>query len=309
MTTIGVDLGGTKVLAAAVAADGTTSDHAKLRTPQEGPAAVVAAVVEAIRRVDPSPSAVGVGVPGPVRGGVMLEAPNLAGFDQPVPFGDMLADALGRRVVVGNDANVGTLGEVRSGAARDASDVLGCWLGTGVGGGLVLDGALRTGPHGTGGELGHVPVQLEEPRRCGCGRLGCLEAYAGRASMAERVQEAIDAGEETALATIKQEKGKDRLTSGVWRKALEAGDPVATRLMDTAVAALGAALAGVVNMVDVEVVVFGGGLADKLGQAHVDRIAAAAAPHLMAPQVARRWVLAELGDDAGVVGAAALARG
>lgn len=306
--TIGVDVGGTKVLAAVVDGFGRASEHAKVPTPTEGAGSVIAAVAELVADLDPDPAAVGVGVPGPVSDGVLLTAPNLQGFHQPVPLARMLSERLQVPVAVGNDANLGTLGEARHGAGQGSRDVLGCWLGTGIGGGLVLDGRLHTGFGGTAGELGHVPVQLDDPPRCGCGRLGCVEAYAGRASLKAQVDRAIADGADTDLPAIMEAKGKDRLTSGVWKKALKQQDPLATRLIARSVAALGAAIAGVINLLDVETVVFGGGLAEKLGQSHADRIREAASPRLMAPDVPRRWVVASLGDDAGVVGAAELAR-
>lgn len=305
---IGVDLGGTKVLVAAVDADGTARAHQKGVTPVGGPEAVIDVIVSAIATVDAAPEAVGVGVPGPVSGGVVLEAPNLEGWGRDVPFGDMLAERLGVPVVVGNDASVGTLGEAVHGAGRGSRDVLGCWLGTGIGGGLVLDGRLRTGFGGAAGELGHVPVEMVSPRRCGCGRWGCVEAYAGRVNMAAVVERLVAEGGSTALHDLRDDKGKHRFTSGVWKAALKAGDEVATTVVGEAVAALSMALAGVINVLDLETIVFGGGLAEKLGQDHVDRIAEATTPRLMTPDVERRWVLATLGDDAGVVGAAHLAR-
>ncbi len=309
-THIGVDLGGTKVLAARVDQDGRAEGHVKQVTPVEGPDAVVAAIAEAVEAIaadtDDPVVGVGVGAPGPISDGVMLHAPNLSGFDDAVPLGAMLEDRLGLPVELGNDANVGTFGEARFGAATGGTIVLGCWLGTGIGGGLVIDGRVHHGSSGTAGELGHVPVSVEGGRWCGCGRQGCVEAYAGRASMAAAVQEAIAAGERTSLPTIMASKGKDRLTSGVWKRALRDGDPLAVRLMEESVAALGVAIAGVINVLDVDTIVFGGGLAEKLGQEHVDRIADAVRPRLIAPEVPRRWVLAELGDDSGVIGAAAL---
>lgn len=305
---IGVDLGGTKVLVAAVDEDGTASAHEKGVTPVDGPEAVLDVIATAIASVDATPSAVGVGVPGPVSGGVVLEAPNLHGWGPDVPFGDMLAERLGVPVVLGNDANVGTLGEAVHGAGQGSRDVLGCWLGTGIGGGLVLDGRLRTGSSGAAGELGHVPVEMTTPRRCGCGRWGCVEAYAGRANMEAMVERLVAEGGSTQMYELREEKGKNRFTSGVWKAALKAGDEVATAVVDEAVGALSMALAGVINMLDLQTIVFGGGLAEKLGQDHVDRIAEATTPRLMTPDVERRWVVATLGDDAGVVGAAQLAR-
>ena len=307
-TVIGVDLGGTKVLVAAVEEDGTASRHEKGVTPIGGPEAVLDVIATAIASVDATPAAVGVGVPGPVSDGVVLEAPNLEGWPPEVPFGDMLADRLGVPVVLGNDANVGTLGEAVHGAGRGSSDVLGCWLGTGIGGGLVLSGRLHEGISGTAGELGHVPVEMTTPRRCGCGRWGCVEAYAGRANMEAMIERLVAEGHSTQMYDLMEDKGKTRFTSGVWKAALRAGDEVAVTVIDEAVAALSIALAGVLNVLDLETIVFGGGLAEKLGQEHVDRIAEATTPRLMAPDVERRWVVATLGDDAGVVGAAELAR-
>ena len=305
---VGVDLGGTKILAALVDVNGRASGHVKAETPTGGPDEVVAAIIELVREVTTSPTAVGLGAPGPVSDGVLLHGPNLKGFDRPVPLGALIGDALGAPVILGNDATVGTLGEAHHGAARDSQDVLGCWMGTGIGGGLVLGGKAHVGAHGAAGELGHVPVVMDSGRGCGCGRTGCLEAYAGRASMARAVREAIADGEDTILPDVMVEKGKDRFTSGVWKTALKKGDPLAHRIMDTAVAALGVALAGMLNVLDVETLVFGGGMAEKLGDAHVQRIADATTPHLIAPDLPRRWVVAELGDDSGVVGAAEMAR-
>lgn len=306
---IGVDLGGTKLLVAVVSEDGVASQHVKEVTPEMGPQAVVDLIAQAVTSIDEAPQAVGVGVPGPVAGGLVLEAPNLVGWGTDTPLAAMLAEAIGTRVVLGNDANVGTLGEARHGAARGSHDVLGCWLGTGIGGGLVLGGRLHTGVSGTAGELGHVPVEMVSPRRCRCGRWGCVEAYAGRASLEGMVERYAAEGRPSAMTDIMAAKGKDRFTSGVWKSALKEGDPVATELIEESVAALSMALAGVINVLDLQTIVVGGGLAEKLGQDHVDRIAEATRPRLMAPDVDRRWVVATLGDDSGVVGAAELARG
>ncbi|HUG84871.1 MAG TPA: ROK family protein, partial [Euzebya sp.] len=289
-TVIGVDLGGTKLLVAAVDEDGAASRHVKEVTPEGGPGEVVAMIAAAVASIDSAPQAVGVGVPGPVADGVLLQAPNLTGWGAQTPLADMLAAAIGAPVVLGNDANVGTLGEARHGAGKGSNGVLGCWLGTGIGGGLVLGGRLHDGFSGTAGELGHVPVNMTSSRRCGCGRWGCVEAYAGRACMEAMVARLQAEGRPSAMTRIMADKGKDRFTSGVWKRALKAGDEVATELIEESIAALGTALAGVVNLLDLQTIVFGGGLAEKLGQDHVDRIAAAAAPRLMAPDVPRRWV-------------------
>ncbi|WP_370324269.1 ROK family protein [Euzebya sp.] len=306
---IGVDLGGTKILVAAVDETGSATEHIKHATPTEGPEAVVELIVESVLELDPEPAAIGLGVPGPVIDGIVLEAPNLVGWGRDVPLADMISPRIGGApVVVGNDANLGTLGEARHGAGQGSTDVLGCWLGTGVGGGLVLDGRMHQGVHGVAGELGHVPVAKANPRRCACGRWGCLEAYAGRAGMESAIDRFRAEGRLTRIPEIMAEKGKDRITSSVWKAAWKDRDEVAVVIIEEAVAALSVALGGALNILDVDTVVFGGGLTEKFGQDHVDWIAEATRPRLMAPDVERRWVVATLGDDAGVVGAAELAR-
>jgi glucokinase len=242
-----------------------------------------------------------------VSGGVVLSAPNLPGWVEPVPLAGELTDLLDVPVAVGNDATVGAVGEWAAGAGRGARHLLGVWLGTGVGGGLVLDGRPFDGAHGAAGELGHVVVR-PDGALCGCGRRGCLEAYAGRAAMEATVRARAEAGEATAMLELMAAKGKERMTSSVWAKATERGDPLATDVLDEAVAALGLAVGSVLNLLDLDTVVVGGGIAEKLGQALVDRIAEAARPVLLVPDAERRYALAELGDDAGIVGAAWLAR-
>jgi len=303
---VGVDLGGTKVAAALV--DGDHAVHRRHRVPTpDGPDGVIDAVVTVVRELDAGDAPVGVGVPGPVRDGVLMTAPNLAGFERPVPVRDRLAAALGVPVLVENDASAGAVGEWVAGAGRGARSLLGVWLGTGVGGGLVLDGRPFHGAFGGAGELGHMCVR-QGGALCGCGRRGCIEAYAGRARMEEAVRAATAKGRHTVLLDLAAAKGRDRMTSGVWRDALEVGDELATATLDEAVAALGAGVGAAINLLDLDTVVVGGGLAEKLGVGLVERIAAAVRPFLLAGDADRRYALAQLGDDAGVVGAAALAR-
>jgi glucokinase len=302
----GVDLGGTNVVAAIVDADHAVRARAKRRTPDGGPDAVVDAIVAAVGELGSPVDAVGVGAPGPVSGGVVLTAPNLAGWDEPVPLAAMLTGRLGVEVVVDNDATVGLVGEWVAGAGRGAAHLLGVWLGTGVGGGLVLDGRPYRGAYGGAGELGHLCV-APGGVVCGCGRRGCVEAYAGRAAMERRVDAAVAAGRGTVFQTLRARSGRQRLTAGVWAEALAAGDPLATEVFDEAVAALGAAVAAAVNLLDLDRVVVGGGIAEKLGQPLADRIGEAVRPGLIVPGE-RTFRVAELGDDSGVIGAAALTR-
>jgi glucokinase len=278
--------------------------RAKRPTPTDGPAAVAALVAELVDEVGGA-DRLGVGTPGYVApDGTLAGAPNLVGWEPPVPFGALLREATGLdRVAVDNDVNVGALAEVAHGAAAGRSDVLCVFMGTGVGGGLVLDGHLRRGPRGLAGEIGHVIVR-DGGRRCACGGRGHVEAYAGRAGMEAEARRRHAAGEATALVEL---AGEGRMRSGTFAKALAAGDRVATELVDEAVEAVGAAVAGVVMLVDVQAVVVGGGVADKLGPDLVARVAGAAERRLV-DGLAVPVVPAALGDDAGVVGAALLAR-
>jgi glucokinase len=249
---------------------------------------------------------IGVGAPGviDVDKGVVRAAPNLPGWREPFALGPALAETLGvERVRVDNDVNVGTLAELRQGAGRGATELLGVFVGTGVGGGLVLDGAVRRGARGLAGEIGHVVVQ-PGGRSCACGGRGHLEVYAGRAGMERRARELEAKGKDTVLVELAKTK---RMTSSVWAKALAAGDQVAIDLVDEAVGALGRAIAAVIMTLDLELVVVGGGLADRLGPAFVGRVEQAVRSELFAGGSPVRIVPAELGDRAGALGAALLA--
>jgi glucokinase len=316
MHTAGVDLGGTKVQGVIVGDDGARLGEARGKTPVEGgPAAVVAEIVGVVKaaakdaKVAPGKLAgVGIGSPGRVDPdtGELFGAANLPGFGDPVPLGAMVADALGiKRVVVDNDVVVATLAEHRLGAGRGFDDLLTVFAGSGVGGALVLGGELRAGAHGAAGEIGHVVV-VDGGELCPCGRRGCMEAYAGRVAMERAARAAAAAGRPTELLAIQQRLRRPRMSSGVWKTALDAGDPLAHELVDRAVEALGAAIASAVNLVDVQAVLIGGGMGDKLGEPFVRRIETAMIPHLFLPpsQVVVR--LGELGDYAGAMGAALL---
>ena len=182
--------------------------------------------------------------------------------------------------------------------------MLGVFWGTGVGGGIVLDGKPWVG-RSAGGEIGHVVVSLGG-RRCPCGRRGCMEAYAGRGAMEARARRLQAKGEQTELFKIMEQRGRNRLTSGVIARALRQGDRMAQEMMDTAVEALGAGVASVCNVLDPEAVIIGGGLGLRMGQPYVERIAAAMRPHLFAESMPD-IKLAELGDLGGAIGAALLA--
>ncbi len=305
MATVGIDLGGTKIFGVRAELDGAepvAAEQVKHPTPDGDPAEVVAAITAVVEELGGA-DRVGVGAPGPVHEGVVLSAPNLTRWTEPVPLAALLADALdGTRVRVSNDVNVADLGEHRAGAGRGTADLLAAWVGTGVGGGLVLGGEVREGRHGLAGGLGHAVVH-PGGRRCGCGGSGHLEAYAGRAAMELVARERHAHGQPTALVDL---AGDGRMKSGTFAKALAAGDEVATELLDDAVAALGIALASVATVVDLEGVALGGGVADKLGAGFVGRAEQAVRFRLFGPSPLR-VVPAQLGDAAGALGAALLA--
>jgi glucokinase len=302
---IGIDLGGTKVYGVVLDGHEVTAE-AKRKTPvgggPDGVIDTIAAVVQDLGDTS-AVAGLGVGAPGVVdhERGTVRRAPNLPGFDEEVGLGPRLSKALdGLEVRVDNDANVGVLAERELGAAQGARDLLGVWVGTGVGGGLVLDGVIRRGESGIAGEIGHTVVH-PGGRVCGCGFAGHLEAYAGRASMEREARERHAHGTPTALVKL---AGDGRMTSGVWAKALSAGDPLAEELIDDAVIALGAACVSAVTLLDLSVVVIGGGLGDKLGPSFTGRVEQAVRNALYIRGSPLRVVPAQLGDRAGAIGAA-----
>lgn len=307
MLTAGVDIGGTNIEVGLVNDDYEVVDRAKKPTPKTGPKAVVKTIVELIGSLDEKPLAAGIGIPGAVDGDTIVQVPNLGNWDADFDFVGKLRKALGMPVAPGNDANVGLLGEWLAGAAKGCSHVLGVWMGTGIGGALILDGRPYTGSLGSAGEIGHVVVRADGAL-CGCGRRGCVEAYAGRERMSETVQALRDAGRKTALFEIEDEEDKRRPTSKVWAKALDDGDDVATEVFEQGIRALGVGIGSVLNVLDLERVVIGGGMAEKLGNSLAKRVHRAAMPWIMAPNPDLEFVVAELGDDSGVIGAAELGR-
>jgi glucokinase len=310
----GIDLGGTKIQAAIVGPRGKVLGEARHPTPRSGgPRAIIEAMAGALREsaaqasLEPAGLAgVGVGSPGDVNGesGVVIGARNLAGWEGSFPLAETLGELLGTRVAVGNDVQVATDAEFKLGAGKPYRSVLGVFWGTGVGGGLVLGGKPWLGRNAAG-EIGHMVVKLGGAR-CTCGRYGCLEAYAGRASMEARAQRYAKKGQDTVLFDIMKKRGRERLTSGVWERALRREDKVATQIVDHAVEALGAGIASAQNLLDVEAVIIGGGLGIRLGEPYAERIAAAMLPHLFVDDRPPAIHVASLGDLGGAIGASLL---
>jgi glucokinase len=315
---VGVDVGGTKIQSAAMVSEKVAGGH-RLMTPLTGARDVAAAIAEAVSKAlaeaGAQPSdlrAIGMGVPGAIDTdrGTVSSSPNLPGFQdaEAVPLGEMVSDLLGGvRVKLDNDVRVGILGEWKRGAGRGYRNLLGVWVGTGVGGGLVLDGELYEG-QGAAGEIGHTIVK-PGGRVCSDGRRGHLEAYAGRARLEAHARHLLKQGRKTELFDIMKRKGRTRLSSGVWAEALERKDRMAVELIDDAVEALAIALASVQNLLALEAIILGGGLGDRLAQPFVRRIEREMEPQLFVPDRPPRILTTEFGDLSGAVGAAVLVGG
>jgi glucokinase len=313
---IGMDLGGTKILAAVVDAEGRILAEAKRTTrADEGPDFVIKRMAQTARKaarlvgIDwTAVTGLGVGAPGPIdpESGFVYNPPNLPGWDE-IALGPRLSEALELPVFLENDVNLGTLGEYALGAGRDTRDMVGIFVGTGVGGGLILDGQLRSGFRHAAGEVGHMIVLADGPV-CGCGKRGCLESVASRTAIERDIRLGIAAGRKSLIPRLVREKG--RMTSGVLARALRKGDPLTTEVMGRAQWYLGLLAASIVNLVDPETIVFGGGVVEALGEEFLTPIRVTAHQYYIQQAGADRVriVAAQLGDHAGVLGAAVLAR-
>ena len=313
---IGVDMGGTKILAAVVNAEGKILGTAKIPTKADKGASVVIdriahciqKAVDKSRVARESIQAVGIGAPGPLDPGtgVVIFAPNLGWTD--VPLKTELENRVGIPTFVDNDVNVGTLGEHAFGAGKGVSTLVGIFVGTGIGGGIIMNGELFHGASKTAGEIGHIIVKAGGPR-CGCGRRGCLEALASRTAITRQLQRAIvKKGKKSILPSL---TGGDLklIRSGVLAKALRRNDKLTVKVFKKATKYLGIGIASIVNFLNPEMIVLGGGVVEALDDSFLDAIAdvveAYALPNTLSGV---QIVKARLGDDAGILGAAALAR-
>ncbi len=310
----GIDLGGTKIEAIVVDRDNRVLGSSRHPTPTAGTPADVAAemagaLTEAAEQAGTATgelAGVGVGSPGAIDAatGTVSSARNLPGWEGAYPLGPELARRLGTRVAIGNDVQVATAGEFRLGVGRRYTSLLGVFWGTGVGGGIVLDGRPWRG-RGGAGEIGHTVIR-RGGRRCPCGNEGCVEAYAGRAAMEAHARREIEGGRKSDLLKIMESKQRERFTSAVWEAAVQRGDDLAVELIDGAVAALGAGAASACNLLDVEAVVIGGGLGVRFGEDYVERIRRAMESHLFPGHTMPDVRLVGLGDLGGALGAALL---
>jgi glucokinase len=310
----GIDLGGTKIQTAIVDGAGAVVGEARHPTPASGgPADVVTAMADALREaattagVEPGAlQGVGVGSPGDADGktGIVSGARNLPGWEGSFPLGATLSEALGTPVGIGNDVQVATEAEFQLGAGREFQSLIGVFWGTGVGGGLVLDGKPWLG-RGAAGEIGHMVVR-RGGAKCPCGRKGCMEAYAGRAAMEAEARRQHEEGVKTDLFKLMRKHEKDRLTSGIWQRALDHGDRLAEKLIDRAIEALGTGIASAVNLLDPEAVIIGGGLGVRFGELYREPLSREMGKHLFVDERPPALRVASLGDLGGAIGASLL---
>ena len=304
---VAVDLGGTNIRTALFTTDQPTPARSQraLTRAEEGPAAVIQriiATIEALELDDPATLRMAIVAPGPLdpAQGVVFGAPNLPGWDR-VPLRDLLAEHFGCPVALGNDCNLAALGEWRHGAGQGVRHLLYLAIGTGIGGGAIIDGQLLLGAHGLAAEFGHMLVDPSAPR-CGCGQPGHLESLASGPSIGRRYAE-LRAGRPTG-----GKNAEGHSASAVGQAAAE-GDPLAQQVIVDAGTIIGQHLASLVHAFDPERIVLGGGVS-QLGEMILSPIRQAFAGALMHPAYRDRVTIvpAALGDDAGLIGAMLLAR-
>jgi glucokinase len=311
---LGLDLGGTKVFAAAFDGELNMISHAREKTEawrddEEVFATIVRTGREALTTAEidaEQVAAIGIGSPGPIDPdtGYILESANLKFRN--FPLGPRLAKEFGCHVILENDVNAATYGELKSGAARGAKHVLGVFLGTGIGGGIIIDGKLFHGFSKNAGEVGHIIIKAGGPR-CGCGNRGCMEAFGSRTGILRELRESVKRGEKTLLWRSLKKRSAD-VTSTELKEAYDAGDKLVQKVVNAAAKDVGIGIGSLVNVLGPEVIVLGGGVIEAFGDdliARIDKTVRKIAFEVMTKDL--RMVKAQLGDNAGVTGAALLA--
>jgi glucokinase len=309
---IGLDLGGTNVKA------GIVDDHgqpiARLSVPtqgERGPDVVIEVLIDVIKQLTAEAgmslkkiTGIGLGVPGvmDIAKGVCIAAPNIKDFRN-IPIGRLIAERTGKPAILENDANAAAMGEywVGSGKDRSIKHLAMLTLGTGIGGGIVMDGHVFHGGNDIGAEIGHMIVQVHG-EECACGQRGCLEAYASASSTVRRTKQAISEGGSSSL----EDKG-DNFTAKDVFDAAKAGDPLAIRITEQSATYLGVAVVSLCRLLDPQMIVFAGGMM-LAGDFLFDCVRRATDEnywHLTQRRV--QIVPAQLGNDAGFIGAAAVA--
>jgi glucokinase len=313
---VGVDLGGTNLVAAAISEDGsrTVAFRSAMTRADQGADAVVDRMVGMIDTVIAETIAqtgakrsdfagVGVGAPGPLdrEKGVVITTPNLGWTN--FPLRDVIAERVGLEATLDNDANCATLGEWWLGAARGGRNVVGMTIGTGIGGGLILDGQLYHGAADVAGEIGHTTIDITG-RRCKCGNYGCLEAYTSGPSIADRAREALGGDDDSLLYRLVGGQ-LDRLTAATVYEAAREGDELALDVVRETARFLGAGIANLLNIFNPDVVVIAGGVT-QAGAPLFEPLRKEVRKRAFKPAVEScRIVPGSLPGTAGIVGAAA----
>jgi len=311
---VGVDLGGTKILAGAFDSSLRLRGTAKLSTKaQRGPEDVIQRIARCVQdAVDEADLSlkdvrgVGLGVPGTVDGetGSVIFAPNLDWHE--VPLQKQLEKLLGLPVFVENDCNSAALGVYVTELKSKPRHMLGIFVGTGIGAGLIVDGELYSGFGHAAGEIGHMVLEVDGPK-CGCGNRGCFEALASRTAMFQQIKTAIKEGQKTVLTEML--KDLDEMRSGDLRKALRRGDKLVERVVEEAAQYMGVAVANLVNILNPQVVVLGGGVMEALADEMLGIVVEVAQDYAMAGAMEGVEIVTSLlGDNAGITGGAVLAK-
>lgn len=311
---LGIDLGGTNIKSGVVDDLGRPLSFVHIETEAErGPEVGLDRLVEVGKLgVEASGlawdevAAVGLGSPGTmdIQAGLLLDPPNLPGWEN-WPIRQKLADRLCKPTVLQNDANAAAYGEYWVGAGRNMASVVLFTLGTGIGCGIIDHGRIIEGRHSHGAECGHIIIQMENARLCPCGQYGHLEAYASATSLVKRAHEAL---EHEASSLLRKAMAEDRLTSQAISEAAEAGDALARRLMRDTARYLAVGAVSLMHTIDPDVIIFGGGMI-AAGPTFLEAIRGDIRSMAFPIPAARTRVeYAELGGEAGVIGAAGCAR-
>src|SRR4051812_339010 len=313
---VGVDLGGTKILAGVFDNSLECIGLTKLSTKaQRGLEPVIGRIErcigDAVDEADLSMkqiSGVGIGAPGAVDfpEGKVIFAPNLEGWKD-VPLKKELEKQLGVPVFVENDANIAILGVHVAELKGKPKNVVGIFVGTGIGGGMIINGDPYSGFNHTAGEIGHMVIDINGPK-CGCGNKGCFEALASRTAIFQRIKAGVKDGEKTLLTEMLGNDLED-LRSGDLRKAIRRGDKFVSKVIDETAEYIGIGVANLVNILGPEVVVLGGGVVEALSDEMMSIISKTAKEHAMPGTLKGVEIVAsKLGDIAGITGGAVLAK-
>lgn len=312
---IGVDLGATTIKVGIVGKNGNIPDQLSVDSKaNKGPAVVIQqiifAVQELISRYKISEcSGIGIGAPGVVSStdGTVQHPPNFTDWTK-VDLGKNIRKAFKLPVFIENDANCAAMAEARYGAGIEFKDFLFVIWGTGVGGGIILDRKIFHGPHGGAGEIGHISIDYNG-RQCNCGNFGCIESYIGQRYLSQRTREIIQSlPKDGTLSKIELlvDGNLNKIDPAIISQAAEDGDPTATTVLGEAGTLLGCALASILNVLDLRVVVIGGGISAAPAFVY-EAIISSVRERILKPHKENvRVIRAKLGNTAGIVGAASL---